>query len=165
MPKNICWFKLSWKPREAWTGWRNRLCAGVIGGERHLWAACDFCLPTYSQLSLLLWYPIATSDKRKGHNKSEKAHKRKTFPNGLLSTESWGLIKCFWAMRRFSAFFPALTQYIPISNTDSPMRLYFFKRGGASGRIQIFTLHPSRIRLFKGGDLHGLAKPQGNWLI
>lgn len=102
---------------------------------------------------------------KEGTQQTRKGSWKKNFSQWSPFYCKLGAIKCFCAMRRFSAFFPALTQHVPVGNTDSPMRQYFFKGGGGSGRIQTFTSHPSRIRPFKGGDLHGLAKPQENWLL
>lgn len=59
------------------------------------------------------------------------------------------------------SLFPAVAQCIPIGNRDSSAGWDFF-RGGARGRIQIFTPHPSRIRLLKGGDLQNLVQPLEN---
>lgn len=55
-----------------------------------------------------------------------------------------------------------MAQCIPIGNGDSSAGWDFFKERRSWGRIQIFTPHPSRIRLFKGGDLQNLVEPLEN---
>lgn len=73
MPNDICRFNCY--PGE---GLGEQAGAGISRGERHLWAACASAS-----------HPInntATRDEWKGQHTSERAHKRKTFPNGLLST-------------------------------------------------------------------------------
>lgn len=61
---------------------------------------------------------------KEGTQQTRKGSWKKNFSQWSPFYCKLGAIKCFCAMRRFSAFFPALTQHIPVSNTDSPMRQY-----------------------------------------